>query len=620
MSQYALLIAKYTAESSGEITVVAECSSESEVRTCLISKVRCCVTQLPASSCWDFTCKSSLSVGIRVDLTLRIVYAVAVMGAVADEQDYVQLVGSVVHEVRLDVNTDSRGVPFHPVGIRTKEVLCWRLETLLRDCNWLSTRTASISPRTPIPAGPHGSGAPAETAAVHSSASLPICTEAEPVEPQLLIVSGLTSAAADGDHAAVSKLLEDGVSPEVGPPTWTVADGGTALIAACRGGHTECVESLLAAGARTCASDFIGRTGYDLALRHGFSVLADEMLGDRDGGKAECGKRWLSQAESILDEWSGISDSTIMSATRNAVVSMVNELVQAAQGAMEVAHAQGYTNATELGEYSKYAEEITAKLSKYPRDKASDVVSVSAGVPTLPELFELVAGATDIQCSEELQQAIARWHEGEKLRVSGLPQSVLEELVELGCTMQASNSKTPRSVFELKLQDSMSFIAPVNAAHSPAPAEGTDEDWIGKAQYLELLKTCTTSVLDELLSTKSTRQGAARVSGCSSAILTVGMVHAVIARANLAHGLAALQSEFVEAESAIDQQDPTAQHAIRVVQTVQQKTAVWMGLLDLLSVEHAISDSACVRGIEIEVLRLIERGNAALMALQSLSS
>ena len=38
---------------------------------------------------------------------------------------------------------------------------------------------------------------------------------------------------------------------------------------ACRGGHTECVESLLAAGARTCASDFIGRTGYDLALRHG---------------------------------------------------------------------------------------------------------------------------------------------------------------------------------------------------------------------------------------------------------------------------------------------------------------------------------------------------------------
>ena len=186
--------------------------------------------------------------------------------------------------------------------------------------------------------------------------------------------------------------------------------------------------------------------------------------------------------------------------------------------------------------------------------------------------------------------------------------------------MQASNSKTPQSVFELKLQDSMSFIAPVNAAQSPVPAEGTDEDWIGKAQYLELLKTCTTSVLDELLSTKSSRQGAARVSGCSSAILTVGMVHAVIARANLAHGLAALQSEFVEAESAIDQADPTAQHAIRVVQTVQQKTAVWMGLLDLLSREHAISDSACVRGIEIEVLRLIERGNAALMALQSLSS
>ena len=78
-------------------------------------------------------------------------------------------------------------------------------------------------------------------------------------------------------------------------------------------------------------------------------------------------------------------------------VFQVDELLQAALGAMEVAHGQGYTNATELAEYSKYAQEVTTKLSKYPRDKASDVASVSAGVPTLPELFELVAGATDIQ-------------------------------------------------------------------------------------------------------------------------------------------------------------------------------------------------------------------------------
>lgn len=81
-----------------------------------------------------------------------------------------------------------------------------------------------------------------------------------------------------------------------------------------------------------------------------------------------------------------------------------------------------------------------------------------------------------------------------------------------------------------------------------------------------------------------------------------------------------LQCAFDKAKASISEEDqPTAVHAVRVVETVAQKTAVWMGLLDLLTVEHSATDSACVRGIEIEVLRLVERGNAALMALQSLA-
>lgn len=62
--------------------------------------------------------------------------------------------------------------------------------------------------------------------------------------------------------------------------------------------------------------------------------------------------------------------------------------------------------------------------------------------------------------------------------------------------------------------------------------------------------------------------------------------------------------------------NPTAAHATRVAQVVYKKAAAWVGFLDLLAVERSVADSECVRGVEIEVLRLIERGNAALLALQ----
>ena len=208
-----------------------------------------------------------------------------------------------------------------------------------------------------------------------------------------------------------------------------------------------------------------------------------------------------------------------------------------------------------------------------------------------------------------------RWRSGARLRVSLIPQDLLEELVDLGCSRNAPHPEDhagcePLSVWELSRTESSTEVVST-LLRSTACTQPTSINWIPKHDYLELLQASCIPALDGLLSSSSTR----------SSTLTVGMCHAAIARVNLTTGLGGLQASFTQARNTLSKEgeNPTVKYAIGVAQKVEKQVAVWIGFLDLLGSEHQISDSECVRGVEILVLRLMERANAALMALQSIT-
>ena len=92
-------------------------------------------------------------------------------------------------------------------------------------------------------------------------------------------------------------------------------------------------------------------------------------------------------------------------------------------------------------------------------------------------------------------------------------------------------------------------------ATGESPQLGADEqlalwatEWIGKRDYLELLQQPGLPGLDELLSCGCS-SAPSMSDSLSSPQLTVGMIHAVIARSNLVHGVPP-RSHFVSSESA----------------------------------------------------------------------
>eukprot|EP00658_Telonema_sp_P-2_P038714 TRINITY_DN27720_c0_g1_i2.p1 TRINITY_DN27720_c0_g1~~TRINITY_DN27720_c0_g1_i2.p1 ORF type:complete len:544 (+),score=101.92 TRINITY_DN27720_c0_g1_i2:308-1939(+) len=538
------------------------------------------------------------------------------------------------HEFGIELATDHRSRPLHPDGIRSRDVLCWRLATIVR--MWIrETHQGSLSPPPRAEASSSEPSASPRSSPSLCSAPLPapLLPDSAPNTPDGVIPiiihpsqdedaeQQLMRASCDGDVDTVARLLMAGVNPNHHESKWCYADGGSMLAAACQAGHAECAKLLVQARANTSTANYLGLTPYDIALWGGDSMLADEVLGDLEGGAGSSGERWLALADALLTEWAALGDETIVSSSRSAVCEMVAELEQAAMAALEAAQARGLQTPP-LAQCKAAAGLLRERLGAVTECEDLGACRKSAAVPTLGELLAAANERDPGEWSQALADLLVKWRQGASIRVSMLPQPVLQELVDLGCIVNEESGQC--DIWELHRPLSSScFLASSQA----------NLTWISKDEYLTLLKAPSIPVLDHLLSfgmnkssdgSKTLSKHSAELINQATSLhnkptstfgLSVGMIHAVVARTNLVHGLGSLQMAFREAGDSNPGGNPTVAHALRVSETVNKKAAVWISFLDMIASEQRVADSECVRSVEIEVLRLIERANAALMAL-----
>lgn len=335
MSYVLLCLERSTEQILAEI--VSPDEDDSELRTSLLSKMRCLVAEPPTQpvKTWSNTRSSFTNLQAVDTADPQCVFGVAVSNIRADESATRSLLLSVKDEVAWECTVDIHGERLHPNGIRSKAVLGWRLASLTQ--RWLCGRLVS-SPTAQEEACvmiADAEGAEHEGLQEHGTAEegpllqKPVAEEVlshKPAEEEPLQQPEhlqLVQAAADGDVAEVSRLLSCRVDPNRATESWSLADGGTALGAACHANHEECVKELISAGGCTSQPDYLGLTPYDRALRRGWTVLAEESLAHLDGGRASCGRRWLEQADGLLDEFASVSDPIIVRSLSSAVQSTV---------------------------------------------------------------------------------------------------------------------------------------------------------------------------------------------------------------------------------------------------------------------------------------------------------